>query len=206
MINLYFGAISPSTRKVRIMLAEQELPFEPITLDLLNPPADFLAANPNMRIPALLDGDTQIFESNVILDYLLQTYSGRGTGTPPLGAALVRPDHQWEDWKILSTIETLLDSGLNLFQFRKNGIGPQQAPYLQRELDRTQRELDWLEQKATPEGFVPGSFSVLDLNLICALEWADFRQTFAWRGRSTLEAIVALFAERESIRSTRPTE
>ena len=206
MIQLYYGPISPYTRKVRIMLAEKEISFEPVTVDLLNPPAEFLATNPNMRIPALRDGELQLFESNVILDYLLETYPGRGTAEPPLAEKLLRPEQRWEDSKILMTIETVLDSGLNLFQFRRSDITPEQAPYLKREVDRIQNDLDWLDKKATPEGFVPGSFSALDLNLICALEWAEFRKIFSWRGRPNLEKLVDFYKDRESVSATRPTE
>ena len=206
MIQLYYGPISPYTRKVRIILAEKELPFEPVTVNLLDPPAEFLATNPNMRIPALRDGELQLFESNVILDYLLETYPGRGSAEPPLSEKLLRPEQRWEDSKILMTVETVLDSGLNIFQFRRSDITAEQAPYLKREAERIQSDLDWLEQKATPEGFVPGSFSALDLNLICTLEWADFREIFSWRGRPNLEKLVERYKDRESISATRPTE
>jgi glutathione S-transferase len=204
MIKFFFGAISPYTRKVHILLKEKQLPFETVPVDLANPTPDFLAVNPNLRIPAISDGDVHLFESNVILDYLLSTYPQPSPDNPPLGKALVRPEHRWEDTKTLVTIETVLDSGLNIFQFARNDIGPEQAPYLQRELDRIQSDLDWLETKATPEGFVPGEFSLLDLNLVCTLQWADFRKPFQWQGRPKLEAIVALHGERESIASTRP--
>ena len=145
-----------------------------------------------------------LFESNLILDYLLSNTPPGSVGTPPLGAAMVRPRHKWDDSKTLMTIETTLDSGLNLFQFSRGGIGPEQAPYLGKEHERIQNNLDWLEKRATPEGFVPGEFSILDLNMICTLEWADFRKPFEWRGRPNLEALVAFHGKRESIRSTRP--
>ena len=204
MLRLFFGANSPYARKVRVVLAELQIPFESVPADTANPSAEFLAVNPNRRIPALSDGDTQLFESNIILDYLLREYPNTGKGDPPLSAALVRPEHRWDDWKILVTIETMLDSGLNLFQMNKSGIGPEQAPYLQAEQRRIQSDLDWLEQRASPGGFVQGAFSVLDLNLVCALEWANFRQPFEWSGRPKLAAIVELHKDRESISTTRP--
>jgi hypothetical protein len=43
----------------------------------------------------------------------------------------------------------------------------------------------------------------MDINLICALGNVDNHKTFAWRGRPTLEALVALFADRPSVRSSR---
>lgn len=204
MIKLFFGPISPYTRKVRIMLAELGVDFEQDRTDLANPSEEFLAVNPNRRIPALSDGETHLFESNVILDYLLQKYGRAGLGNPPLASAMVRQDHLWEVTAILNTIETTLDSGLNIFQFSKENIGPDQSAYLGAEQRRIQSNLDWLEQRATPQGFTPGEFSVLDLNLVCTLEWADFRKPFDWSGRPNLKAIVDFYKNRESIGATRP--
>ena len=39
------------------------------------------------------------------------------------------------------------------------------ASYLQRHLDRIESCLAWLEERATPDGFVPGWFSIMDVNL-----------------------------------------
>ena len=206
MITLYYGAISPYTRKVRIMLAELGVSFETEQTDLSNPTAEFLAVNPNRRIPALSDGGVHLFESNLILDYLLQRYFKAGLGEPPLSPQMVRPEHRWEDLKILNTIETTLDSGLNLFQFGKENYGVDQSAYLKAEQRRITSNLDWLEQRATPQGFVPGEMSVLDLNLICTLEWADFRKPFDWSGRPKLKAIVDYYKDREAISTTRPSQ
>ena len=127
-------------------------------------------------------GDTAI--NNLCNEYgnIRQKNPGKSPGEPPLADQLLRPEHRWEDSLTLNAIETMLDSGLNIFQFHRSGIEPDQAAYLRKELSRIQSELDWLEKKATPEGFHPGSFSLPDLNLLCALEWADFRKPFPWRG------------------------
>ena len=79
MIDLYY-APTPNTWKVSIMLEECELPFQMIPVDILagdqmNP--EFLAINPNGRIPAIVDHDTPegpipVFESGAILLYLAE--------------------------------------------------------------------------------------------------------------------------------------
>lgn len=202
---LYFSPNSPYARKVRIVLAEKGLDFEAKPMDTNAPPEGFSRLNPNLRVPVLVDGARALFESNIILDYLLRTYRTPPAATePPLAPALTRPDHHWDDVATLVTIETMLDTGLNLFQLTRDGVKPDQAPYLKKEQARAQTCLDWLEVRAEPEGFVPGQFSILDLNLVCALAWADFRKPFAWRGRKNLEAIVANYAGRPTVHSTRP--
>jgi glutathione S-transferase len=82
------------------------------------------------------------------------------------------------------------------------GLEPEQVSYLQRQRDRIDCCLDWLEKRAAPEGFAPGVFSIVDLNLICALGNIDNHKSFEWRGRSTLESVVARYAERPSVKST----
>jgi len=74
--------------------------------------------------------------------------------------------------------------------------------YLRRQRKRIDLCLDWLEKTATREGFAPGVFSIMDLNLVCALGNVGNRKSFEWRGRPSLEAIMAGYAERASVKLT----
>lgn len=203
---LYFSPNSPYARKVRIVLAEKGIECEQKAVDLAQHAAEVARLNPNQRIPIFIDGERTLFESNVILDYLLRTFpsAAASAAKPPLASSLTRTDRHWDDMLTLITIETMLDTGLNLRNLTLDGVKPEQASYLKKELNRTQTCLDWLEKRATPDGFVPGQFSVLDLNLVCALEWANFRKPFEWQGRKNLEKIVAKYSDRPSVKSTRP--
>ena len=65
--------------------------------------ADYLAINPNGRIPALIDGDLVLFESMAINLYLAKTYGG---ALYPDNAADEARANQWSVWGI-SEIEPL---------------------------------------------------------------------------------------------------
>ncbi len=198
---------SPFARKVRIVLAEKGLEYETDVLSaFLRPTETFSSINPNLTIPVLIDGDVQLFESNLILEYLLKTYpdSPPGGPVPPLASMMTRLDHHWEDAKTLATLETMANSLVNLRFLKSSGVEPEQVEYLQRQQSRIQFCLDWLEQRATPEGFTPGLFSIMDINLICPLGYADARNVAQWRGRPKLEAIVARYQSRPSISATTP--
>ena len=88
-----------------------------------------------------LDG-TVLFESNLILDYLLTRYpdTPAGAPNPPLLPSLVRPERRWEDSATLVAIETMLNSGLTMLRFGTHSGVAQDPPYLAREHQRPQRE------------------------------------------------------------------
>ncbi len=65
--------------------------------------ADYLAVNPNGRIPALIDGDLQLFESMAINLYLAKRYGGALYPSNPQDEART---WQWSVWAI-SEIEPL---------------------------------------------------------------------------------------------------
>jgi len=210
MTALYYTPNSPYARKVRILLAEKGLEFKPELLPVAPSgsgrffPASYEAMNPNKRIPLLVDGPRRLWESGLIQDYLFAAYPHSAEGnSPPLAPSLTRPGRHWEDLMILNTIDTMLDSGVNLFQFIRGGMQPGAVPYLRREMDRTQSELDWLEQEIGPEGFWPGAFCAMDINLICALGWLELRKPVPWR-RPKLEAFMQRHASRPSVKESHP--
>ncbi len=208
MRTLYMSPLSPYTRKVRVMLAEkgleyknQQMPFDRLQNDYGN------NINPCGRVPALDDNGRVLFESNVILDYLLTQYpdAPRNAPTPPLVKSLVRPENRWEDSETLVAIETMLNCGLTMLRFGKHSGVDKEPAYLEREHRRVQSILDWLDKRATPEGFVPGWFSVLDLNLVITVQWLDFRQLLEWRGRPNIDKLVALHETRSTIPASHPS-
>ena len=72
MIKFYFNG-SPNPTKVALFLEEAGVPYEPIAIDTrvgdqFKP--EYLAINPNGKVPAIIDGDATVFDSNAILFYL----------------------------------------------------------------------------------------------------------------------------------------
>ncbi|MFN3131358.1 glutathione S-transferase family protein [Roseibium sp.] len=101
---IVWGRINSSNvRKVLWCLEELGLNYEQIdaggAFGVVDTP-DYLALNPNGRIPCLQDGDFTMFESNAICRYLARTY-----GTAPF--LLDDPREwaladQWMDWTTFS--------------------------------------------------------------------------------------------------------
>ena len=74
MIQFYFN-LSPNPTKVALFLEEAGLPYEPKPVDTRRGQQfapEFLAINPNGKVPAIVDGDAVVFDSNAILLYLAE--------------------------------------------------------------------------------------------------------------------------------------
>jgi glutathione S-transferase len=195
---------SPYARRVRIVLAELHLPYESDLRPSVYTMTELGDLNPNLMLPVWTDGAGTVFESNLIVEYLLTQYPAEDPdGALPMTPWLRRPDAAWQDGKLLATLDSMTDAGFLLRQLQQNGVDVNTVPYLRREQERIQRELDWLEAQVTPQGFAPGWFSIPDINLICALEWAEFRGQYAWRGRPKLEAVLRLHGDRPSVAGSR---
>lgn len=70
---LYEHPGSPYAQKIKIALREKGVAFEvqlPDTLATGRTDGPFAAANPRTEVPVLVDGDTSIFESTIILEYI----------------------------------------------------------------------------------------------------------------------------------------
>jgi glutathione S-transferase len=75
MANLFLfeHPLSPYVQKVKIALREKGIAFEtgmPSGIGVGGTPEDFNRASPRQEVPALIDGDTHLFDSRIIMDYI----------------------------------------------------------------------------------------------------------------------------------------
>ena len=74
MLKFYFNG-SPNPTKIALFLEEAGLPYEAIPVDTRKGEQfapGYTAINPNQKVPAIIDGDTAVFDSNAILLYLAE--------------------------------------------------------------------------------------------------------------------------------------
>jgi GST-like protein len=72
MIKFYYSG-APNPMKVALFLEEAGLDYEPIPVDTRKGDQhkpEYLAINPNAKVPSIIDGDATVFDSNAILLYL----------------------------------------------------------------------------------------------------------------------------------------
>ena len=97
---------SVNVQKVLWCLRELDLAYERIDAGMQfgrNDEPDYLAMNPNGRVPTLVDGDYVLWESNSIMRYLCLAY-GKGTPIYPEAPRQRAAVDRWLDWT-LSTVQ-----------------------------------------------------------------------------------------------------
>jgi glutathione S-transferase len=99
---------SVNVQKVLWCLAELDVAFERIDAGMQfgrNTEADYLAMNPNGRVPTLVEGDFVLWESNAIMRYLCLAHGAQSSLYPhhPRQRAAVE---RWLDWT-LTTVQPI---------------------------------------------------------------------------------------------------
>jgi glutathione S-transferase len=105
-LRIWGRANSVNVQKVLWCLRELDLTYERIDAGMAfgrNTEADYLAMNPNGRVPTLVDGDFVLWESNSVMRYLVMAY-GKGVPIYPQDAKRRAAVDRWLDWT-LSTMQ-----------------------------------------------------------------------------------------------------
>ena len=159
---LYFSQRSPFARKVRILLAEKQLAYEPKQEDLTARSEDFKALSPLGKVPLLLDEDgTLVFDSTVIAEYLEDRYPN----PPVLGKGVKeRLCHRAFD----ELADTVADQAVALFFGKDSGASLAKQ---ERQLELALDEL----QKRIRDGAVPAEFGLAHAAVIGALGYLELR-------------------------------
>ena len=86
-LTLISHKLCPYVQRAVIALAEKGVPFERRDVDLANKPDWFLRVSPLGKTPVLLVGETAVFESAVILEYVEETQPNPLHPADPLARA-----------------------------------------------------------------------------------------------------------------------
>ncbi|MGE4322638.1 MAG: glutathione S-transferase family protein [Sphingobium sp.] len=141
---LFEHPLSPYAQKIRILLREKGLPFEtrmPANIGAGGSMDDFARINPRLEVPALQVGDTALYDSTIILEYLEESFPQPPMMPPvPVDRARMRTieevcDTHWE----------AINWGLGELRFFKRGEGTS-APALRAAAERQVAQMHrWLE-------------------------------------------------------------
>jgi glutathione S-transferase len=129
---------------------------------------DFLAINPNGRLPAITDGDFVLFESLAITLYLAKKHA-HGTLYPDTLEGEART-WQWSFWAIAE-----VDRGVNIWSLHALRLPPDERDAAKRDeaLKALQSPFKILDAAVTNQSYLLGNeFTVADLNVAAVISRA----------------------------------
>ena len=166
MLKLYNYPDCPFCQKVRVVLAEKDLEYEKVLVDLRKQDQktpEFLQLNPYGKVPVLVDEDTVVYDSTIINEYLDEEY--------PIPALMP------EDSQSKAQVRTLEDYCDNSFLPSAGFVQAelskpteeQDAERLARYRNELQRGLKRLEGFLGGKEYLVGEFSLADVSFVPAL-------------------------------------
>jgi len=175
MIELY-TAPTPNGHKISIALEELALPYRVHPVNILSGEQrkpEYVALNPNGRIPTIVDtdnGDFAVFESGAILVYLAEK-TGRLMPADVKGRSLVM---QWLMFQ-MSGVGPMMGQANVFFRYL-----PEKIPVaIERYQNECRRLFEVLDRRLDGNEWLAGDYSIADI-----ANWAWVR-THKWSGVST---------------------
>ena len=164
---------TPGSRALRSIWAAEEVgvDYELIPTSFLeeSKTSEYLAINPNGRIPALVDGDLVLFESMAINLYLAKTYGGK---LYPSNAQDEARALQWTIWGMTELEPHLIPMVLHKMFLPEDQRDPAVVSKAEAEVERPLAVLD--AHVSDREYLLGGDFTIADLNVAGALSTANF--------------------------------
>ena len=172
---LYYTQRSPYARKVRIFLAEKNLPCQLQETDIANKSPEFIKLSPIGKVPVLVDEDgTTIWDSTQIIEYLDETYP-QPSFYPSDRASRLRC-RQLEE-----LADTLADNAVNLWYQKRKGdkADAGDAAKYAAAIDRI---LPYLNEQLASSTYLLGStLTAADIAAISALGYYNLRHGEEWQ-------------------------
>lgn len=190
-IELHGFPMSPNTRRARLMLEELEVAYTFVNVDLMKGEQKseaYKALNPTGRVPALVDGDYRLWESNAIAVYLAEKYPAKKlAGESPVERGDIAK------WMFMNSAH-LSPNVARIFAHTIRLPEDQRIPRLVEEARaEVARSLAPLDEQLAGKEFLLGRFTMADVALAPTLSAApmlgiDLAKTpnvAAWFGRMT---------------------
>jgi glutathione S-transferase len=163
MLKLYDFKSSPNCQRVKVVLEEKKLPYEIVNIDLRagaqKTPA-YLQINPYGKVPAIVDGDTVLYESCIINEYLDEKYPAtRLMPSDPAARAKARI--------LIDFGLTQMDSMYTKLRMEMTKDEKERNPEtVTAAKDDVKKRLQRLEQELGDQEYLMGTFSLVDVDLI----------------------------------------
>jgi glutathione S-transferase len=178
---LYHLWTNPAARKIRLMLAEKQLPFDPVIERPWERRPEFLALNPAGEVPVLVEADGRVIASGTAIEeYLDETYPEPALiGTTPAERAECRRLVAWFDGKFQREVSDLLVE--EKLTKRLSGQGHPSSQAIRAGLANIKIHLDYLGWLAERRRYLGGDhFSRADITAAAHLSAVDYLGDVPW--------------------------
>jgi glutathione S-transferase len=198
-VRLYGSLTSPYVRKSRVLIEEKHLPVEFVVEDPRREGSPIVGWNPLGKVPVLEIGPgSYLFDSDIVARYL-DRLEGK-----PLEPKAAEPYWKAQWWQALGNgiIDAVVGRHAELQRLPRTQWPEQVA----REEQRVHRAIDAAERECPGTRYLVGkTFTLADIVLGVALQYADFRYAHDWRARAPKVARwLAGIEKRKSFRKTLP--
>jgi glutathione S-transferase len=198
---LYHQWLTPSARKVRVVLAEKNLDFTLKAEKFWERREEFLALNPAGEVPVLIEPDgTVLAETAAIVEYLEEVYREKMLiGINPIDRAEVRRLSAWFDAKMqLEVTENLLGEKL---MKRLLGGGQPNSLAIRAGHANLPYHLDYIGYLVERRRWLAGDhFSIADIAAAVQLSCLDYLGDVPWAAHEPAKEWYARIKSRPSFR------
>jgi glutathione S-transferase len=161
---------SPFVRKARIVLAEKKIEYDFVIDSPWTAESGVPALNPLGKVPVLLlDDDTPLFDSRVIVEYL--------DSTTPNNRLLPSPNRERIEvkrWEALA--DGLCDAAVLAFLEAKRPAKERSPGWIVRQREKIDRSLAFMSEQLGDDSYCMGThFSLADIACGMAFGYLDFR-------------------------------
>jgi len=191
-MKLYQFPLSPNCQKVTAFAREVGLPLEPVRVEVFRGgtrTSEFLARNPNGKIPVLVDGDFTLWESNAMLVYLAAKANRADLSpTTPRERADVE---RWLAWHNAHFGPAVGKVAFERIVKRLAGLGAPDEAAVKKGTEEFQVFADVLEKGLAGKAYLCGALTIADFGIVtyaartesCGLDFDAHPNVKAWLGR-----------------------
>lgn len=201
-MKLYQFPLSPNCQKVVALAREVNVPLEIVNLEVFKGATktpEFLAKNPNGKIPVLEDDDLVLWESNAILGYVAA--KADRTDLAPTHPRERADVDRWLNWQAAHLSQAIGKVAFERIVKKLAGWGPPDEAMIARGVEEFARYAKVLDESLAGKEFLCGRLTIADFSVAtyaanaepCGLDFEPYPNARKWLGR---------MLARESIRST----
>lgn len=178
---------SPFVRRIRILMENIPHSLKELNIYETEDAIVLNKVNPINQIPVLLDGDTRVWDSRQIFNYLVKKHHLK--------------TFSQEEENFLTAIDGAMTSAIALLLMKRSGMNIDDSyMYINRQKERIESVLDFMKPYIQNEALKDWNF--ITMTLYCFLDWGIFRGVLDLEKRPECKALLEKYSQKEIVIKT----